>query len=125
MRKFLIILTIFFLVFSLIFVILPMGTIALLPTGLALAGGILAFVKSEPALRKMPKWLMITAIALFVVALGKVIFVKNEAENDQVFLQEQIQSTEEAQQELEELDEMGNTDQASDAQPTVAPDSIQ
>ena len=122
MRKFLIILTIFFLVFSLIFVILPMGTIALLPTGLALAGGILAFVKSEPALRKMPKWLMITAIALFVVALGKVIFVKNEAENDQVFLQEQIQSTEEAQQELEE---MGNTDQASDAQPTVAPDSIQ
>ena len=125
MRKFLIILTIFFLVFSLIFVILPMGTIALLPTGLAMAGGILAFVKSEPALRKMPKWLMITAIALFVVALGKVIFVKNEAENDQVFLQEQIQSTEEAQQELEELDEMGNTDQASDAQPTVAPDSIQ
>ena len=125
MRKFLIILTIFFLVFSLIFVILPMGIIALLPTGLALAGGILAFVKSEPALRKMPKWLMITAIALFVVALGKVIFVKNEAENDQVFLQEQIQSTEEAQQELEELDEMGNTDQASDAQPTVAPDSIQ
>ena len=125
MRKFLIILTIFFLVFSLIFVILPMGTIALLPTGLALAGGILAFVKSEPALRKMPKWLMITAIALFVVALGKVIFVKNEAENDQVFLQEQIQSTEEAQQELEELYEMGNTDQASDAQPTVAPDSIQ
>lgn len=125
MRKFLIILTVFFLVFSLIFVILPMGTIALLPTGLALAGGILAFVKSEPALRKMPKWLMITAIALFVVALGKVIFVKNEAENDQVFLQEQIQSTEEAQQELEELDEMGNTDQASDAQPTVAPDSIQ
>ena len=125
MRKFLLILTIFFLVFSLIFVILPMGTIALLPTGLALAGGILAFVKSEPALRKMPKWLMITAIALFVVALGKVIFVKNEAENDQVFLQEQIQSTEEAQQELEELDEMGNTDQASDAQPTVAPDSIQ
>ena len=125
MRKFLIILTIFFLVFSLIFVVLPMGTIALLPTGLALAGGILAFVKSEPALRKMPKWLMITAIALFVVALGKVIFVKNEAENDQVFLQEQIQSTEEAQQELEELDEMGNTDQASDAQPTVAPDSIQ
>lgn len=125
MRKFLIILTIFFLVFSLIFVILPMGTIALLPTGLALAGGILAFVKSEPALRKMPKWLMITAIALFVVALGKVIFVKNEAENDQVFLQEQIQSTEEAQQELEELDEMGNTDQASDAQPTIAPDSIQ
>lgn len=125
MRKFLIILTVFFLVFSLIFVILPMGTIALLPTGLAMAGGILAFVKSEPALRKMPKWLMITAIALFVVALGKVIFVKNEAENDQVFLQEQIQSTEEAQQELEELDEMGNTDQASDAQPTVAPDSIQ
>ena len=125
MRKFLIILTIFFLVFSLIFVILPMGTIALLPTGLALAGGILAFVKSEPALRKMPKWLMITAIALFVVALGKVIFVKNEAEKDQVFLQEQIQSTEEAQQELEELDEMGNTDQASDAQSTVAPDSIQ
>ena len=125
MRKFLIFLTIFFLVFSLIFVILPMGTIALLPTGLALAGGILAFVKSEPVLRKMPKWLMITAIALFVVALGKVIFVKNEAENDQVFLQEQIQSTEEAQQELEELDEMGNTDQASDAQPTVAPDSIQ
>lgn len=125
MRKFLIILTIFFLVFSLIFVILPMGTIALLPTGLALTGGILAFVKSEPVLRKMPKWLMITAIALFVVALGKVIFVKNEAENDQVFLQEQIQSTEEAQQELEELDEMGNTDQASDAQSTVAPDSIQ
>ena len=85
MRKFLIILTVFFLVFSLIFVILPMGTIALLPTGLAMAGGILAFVKSEPVLRKMPKWLMITAIALFVVALGKVIFVKNEAENDRYF----------------------------------------
>ena len=110
MRKILIILTIIFLILSLVFVILPMGTIALLPTGLATLCGILAFVTSESTLKKVPKWLMIIAIALLVVALGKVMLVKDVAENDQVFLEEQIQSTQQAQEELEELNALEEPD---------------
>lgn len=110
MRKILIILTIILLILSLIFVILPMGTIALLPTGLATLCGILAYIKSESTLKNVPKWLMIIAVALLVVALGKAIMVKDVAENDQVFLQEQIQSTQEAQEELEELNALEEPD---------------
>ena len=110
MRKIFIILTIIFLILSLVFVILPMGTIALLPTGLATLCGILAFVTSESTLKNVPKWLMIIAVALLVVALGKAIMVKDVAENDQVFLQEQIQSTQEAQEELEELNALEEPD---------------
>ena len=105
MRKILIVLTIIFLILSLIFVILPMGTIALLPTAFAALFAIAAFVKSESAKRNLVKWLMIVAIAFFVIALGKVIFIKDEAENDQKFQQEQIQSTKDAQEELEMLEE--------------------
>lgn len=111
MRKILIILTIIFLVLSLVFVILPMGSIALLPTAFAALFAIGAFVKSETAKKNLAKWLMITAVAFFVVALGKVIFIKDEAVVDQQFQQEQIQSTQDAQEELEMLeDDLGALD---------------
>ncbi len=124
MRKILIILTIVFLVLSLIFVILPMGTIALLPTAFAALFAFGAFYKAEATRKNLAKWLMIIALGFFVVALGKVFLIKNEAENDKEFLQEQIQSTEEAQMELEELMEMNDSGATESAGVPTEPDSI-
>ncbi|MHB9056325.1 MAG: hypothetical protein ACYC2P_09290 [Paludibacteraceae bacterium] len=106
MRKVLIVLTIVFVALSVIFVILPMGSIALLPTGLAVLLSILAFLNSEKVQKKLPEWLGIISIALFVLALGKVIFIKDKVEVDQQFQQEQVQSSQDAQQELEGIEEL-------------------
>ncbi|MGC3977197.1 MAG: hypothetical protein QM751_02545 [Paludibacteraceae bacterium] len=106
MRKFLIILTFVFVVLSVIFVVLPMGTIALLPTGLALLFAVLTFIKSSDEQKKLPKWLIIISVVLLLIGVGKAFFIKDKVEVDQEFQQEQVQSTQDAQQELEGLEEL-------------------
>ena len=114
MRKVLIILTFVFLVLSVIFIILPMGTIAYLPTALSLVFAVLAFLKSGKEKRKLPLWLMIVAVIFLLIVSGKVLFIKNKVVVDQQFKQEQIQSTQEAKQELEELEGLGEIDDLND-----------
>lgn len=112
MRKLWIILTIVFLTLSVIFVILPMGTIAFLPAGLSLVVAVLAYIQSEKTKRQLPLWLLIISIVLLLIASGKVLFIKNKVVNDQQFQQEQVQSTQEAVQELEDLDSGGGDSSA-------------
>jgi hypothetical protein len=54
MRNILITISIFFGVLGIVFVILPMGTIAFLPAGIALVLSIIAYFVSEKARKNFP-----------------------------------------------------------------------
>ncbi|HHT22464.1 MAG TPA: hypothetical protein GXZ87_04005 [Bacteroidales bacterium] len=93
-----------------------MGSIALLPTGLALISAIIASVLKKPnKSTKVPKTLVIIASVLLVIAIAK-LFVKNEVKGKEEFKLEQLQSQQEAINELEELE---NLDAFSDSDSIV------
>lgn len=104
MRKLFLGITIFFAFLSVIFAILPLGTLALFPVGIALFFGFLALKKSDA---KQAKWvkvfLIITALSL-VFVIAKEIFMVDAVEADQKFNTQKIESKQEAQKELEGLE---------------------
>ena len=61
MRKAFIILAFLFAILGIVFVILPMGTLGLLPVGLSLVFAGLAYYKSAESDKTVPKWLLIVA----------------------------------------------------------------
>lgn len=103
MRKIFIISAIVFAIIGIVFTALPLGTLALLPNGLALVFGILAFTKSEESQRKIPKLIVLVSLLTILIAIGKELFIKDEVAVDQQFEQEKIDSKQEAQEELEAL----------------------
>lgn len=104
MKKLLFFLAILFLLLSIVFTILPMGTIAYLPIGLALLLSLILLKKSEENQRKLPNWLLtLSAICSFIVLI-KVLFIKDKVEVDQKFEQQKIETKKEAKKELEELE---------------------
>ena len=104
MRKLFIILAAVFAVVGLVFAILPMGSIAFLPIILAIVLALVAMWKSNDNQKKIPKWILVIALAILVLVTVKVVFVKDKVVVDQQFIQENVDSKEEAQQELEELE---------------------
>lgn len=104
MRKLFIILAAVFAVVGLIFAILPMGSIAFLPIILAIVLALVAMWKSNDNQKKIPKWILVIALAILVLVTVKVVFVKDKVLVDQQFIQENVDSKEEAQQELEGLE---------------------
>ena len=104
MRKLFIILAAIFAVVGLIFAILPMGSIAFLPIILAIVLALVAMWKSNDNQKKIPKWILVIALAILVLVTVKVVFVKDKVVVDQQFIQENVDSKEEAQQELEGLE---------------------
>ena len=104
MRKLFIILAAVFAVVGLVFAILPMGSIAFLPIILAIVLALVAMWKSNDNQKKIPKWILIIALAILVLVTVKVVFVKDKVVVDQQFIQENVDSKEEAQQELEGLE---------------------
>lgn len=104
MRKLFIILAAVFAVVGLVFAILPMGSIAFLPIILAILLALVAMWKSNDNQKKIPKWILIIALAILVLVTVKVVFVKDKVVMDQQFIQENVDSKEEAQQELEGLE---------------------
>ena len=104
MRKLFIILAAVFAVVGLIFAILPMGSIAFLPIILAIVLALVAMWKSNDNQKKIPRWILIIALAILVLVTVKVVFVKDKVVVDQQFIQENVDSKEEAQQELEGLE---------------------
>lgn len=104
MRKLFIILAAVFAVVGLVFAILPMGSIAFLPIILAIVLALVAMWKSNDNQKKTPKWILVIALAILVLVTVKVVFVKDKVVVDQQFIQENVDSKEEAQQELEELE---------------------
>ena len=104
MRKLFIILAAVFAVVGLVFAILPMGSIAFLPIILAIVLALVAMWKSNDNQKKIPKWILVIALAILVLVTVKVVFVKDKVVVDQQFIQENVDSKEEAQQELDGLE---------------------
>jgi len=104
MRIAFIIIAFVFVVLTIVFTILPMGTIALIPVALAFLFSLFAFIKSRAGKKNFSKWLMFLVFVLFLVIVAKDVFVKDKVVVDQKFMIEKQNSQQEAQKELEELE---------------------
>ena len=105
MRKALIVLAFIFAILGIVFVILPMGTLGVLPVGLSLIFGALAYVKSDANDKVVPKWLLIVAGLTLVVVIARSM-IPDEVAQDQQFEQKKIESKKEDMKDLEGLDDL-------------------
>ena len=103
MRKVLIILAFIFAVLGIACAILPFGTIGILPTAISLIFGLLAFFKSDPQGKNVPKWLMIVAALTLFVIIGRS-FVPDEVDKDAAFEQKKIDTKQEDLKDLEGIE---------------------
>lgn len=104
MRKLCIGLAILFAILGIIFTVLPLGTLALLPIGLALVFGLIAFFQSDSSQKSLPKWILIIAGVTLVVVLGKELLIEDEVAKDEQFEQKKIESKQEDLKDLEGLE---------------------
>lgn len=106
MRKLFLVLASIFTILSILFAFLPLGTLALIPIGIAILFGFLALKKSDLKQRKAIKVILLFAILSLVVVVGKEIFMKDEVEVDKQFDTKKSESKKEAKKDLEELDDL-------------------
>ena len=111
MRKLLIALTLIFTSIGIVFTILPMGTIAVLPMGVALVLAILTFFKSEEDQKGFAKYLLIFTVIVLGFIVSKVVFIQDEVAEDTQFEEIKTESIDEAIEELDELDELDALDE--------------
>ncbi len=104
MKKTLLILSVIFVVLSVIFSVLPLDTLAFLPIGIALVLIFVTFKKSETNQRKLTKWLFAITYICALFVLGKTYLIKDEVEKDKKFEQQKIDTKQEAKKELEDLE---------------------
>ena len=103
MRKILIVLAFIFAILGIVFAILPMGTLGVLPVGLSLVFGGIAFMKSDDNNRNVPKWLLIVAGAILAVIIVRSL-IPDKVEKDVQFEQKKIESKQEDLKDLEGLE---------------------
>lgn len=106
MRKLFFGITIFFTALSVVFAFLPLGTLALIPVGIALVFGFLVLKKSDTSQVKWIKVLLVITTLSLVFVLGKEVFAQDEVEVDQQFETQKAESKNQAQKELEELEDL-------------------
>ena len=104
MRKLFIVLAFIFAFLGIAFTILPLGTLALLPLGLALFFGFIAFLKSDAQQKNVPKWILIVAGVALIIVIGKEILITDEVAKDEQFEQKKIESKQEDLKDLEGLE---------------------
>lgn len=104
MRKLFLVLAAFFTVLSIVFAFLPLGTLSIIPIVVALIFGFLALKKSDVKQSKLVKVLLLFSLLSLLFVIGKEIFVKDEVEADIQFESKKVESKQEAQKELEELE---------------------
>lgn len=104
MRKFFLGIALFFALLSVVFTFLPLGTLAFIPTGIGLIFGFLALKQSEVTEKKWAKIALIISFLSLVFVVGKEIFIDDTVETDQQFETQKLESKDEAQKELEELE---------------------
>ena len=104
MRKLFIVLAFIFALLGAAFTILPLGTLALLPIGLALIFGLIAFLKSDAQQKNVPKWILIVAGITLIIVVGKEILITDEVAKDEQFEQKKIESKKEDLKDLEDLE---------------------
>ncbi|CAN1537346.1 ABC_6TM_YOR1_D2_like domain containing protein [Flavobacteriaceae bacterium] len=104
MRKLFLVLASIFTALSIIFAYLPLGTLALIPIGIAILFGILALKKSDVKQQKVVKVILLFTILSLVFVVGKEIFTKDEVVIDKQFDTKKIESEKEAKKDLEDLE---------------------
>ncbi len=104
MKKIVFVMASVFTFLSVLFAILPLGTLALIPIGIALILGLLALKKSEANQTKWIKIVLAITVLSLVFVIGKEVFTKDEVQVDQQFNATKEASKQEAQKELEELE---------------------
>jgi uncharacterized membrane protein YqgA involved in biofilm formation len=104
MRKLFLILACVFGGLGIAFTILPMDTLAFMPIGLTLIFGLLTLKKSAESQKKFPKILLVIAAFCSIVVLGKSLLIEDEIATDTQFEQQKMETKQEAQKELEELE---------------------
>lgn len=104
MRKLFLVIASIFTALSIVFAFLPLGTLALLPVGIALLFGFLALKKSDANQAKLIKVLLLFSVLSLIVIVGKEVFTKDEVVADKQFDQKKVESKKEAQKDLEELE---------------------
>jgi intracellular septation protein A len=104
MRQLFLIIASIFTVLSVVFVFLPLGTLALIPVGIALLFGFLALKKSDTKQAKWVKVLLVVSVLSLVFVVGKEFLTKDEVEVDKQFDVKKVESKKDAQKELEELE---------------------
>jgi len=103
MRKSFLISAIIFATVGLIFTILPLGTIAILPVLIAIIFCLLAFYKSNPELKKLPRIVLIISATTLLVIIGKSVLVKDKVVADKQFEMKKEESKKEDIKDLEGL----------------------
>jgi len=106
MRKLLIILTIIFICITVVFTVMPMGTLAFLPAAIAILISIIAILLSKGNLKMLPKYLLLASFISFLAVVAKDVFVKDQVVTDQQFDTNKVESKKEAKKELEELEDL-------------------
>lgn len=104
MNRLFIILAIVFGVFGVAFTILPLGTLALIPIALGLIFAFLSVLRQREKL--FPKIVLLAVFANLLTVIGREVFVKDVVEADQQFENVKQQSEQEAQKELEDLENL-------------------
>ena len=103
MRQLFLVIASIFTVLSVVFAFLPLGTLALIPVGIALLFGFLALKKSDTKQAKWVKVLLVVSVLSLVFVVGKEFLTKDEVELDKQFDVKRLESKKEAQKELEDL----------------------
>lgn len=106
MRKLFLVITSIFTVLSVVFAFLPLGTLGLIPVGIALLFGFLALQKSDVVQGKLVKVLLVFAALSLITIAGKEFFIKDEVAKDTTFEKQKIATKKEAKKELEELEDL-------------------
>lgn len=104
MRKLYLVIAIIFTALSIVFAYLPLGTLALIPIGIAILFGILALKKSDLKQQKVVKVILLFAILSLVFVVGKEVFTKDEVVVDKQFDTKKTESKKEAKKDLEDLE---------------------
>jgi signal transduction histidine kinase len=104
MRKLFLVIASIFTVLGIVFAFLPLGTLALLPIGIALLFGFLTLQKSDLNQKKLVKVLLLFSVLSLVAVVGKELVFKDEVEKDVQFEKVKIESKKEDKKELEELE---------------------
>lgn len=104
MRKLFIVLAIVFAILGIVFAVLPLGTLALLPVGLALIFAFIAFIQSDINEKNLPKWILIVVGLTLIIVVGKVTLVEDEVAKDEQFEQKKVESKLEDLKDLEDIE---------------------
>jgi hypothetical protein len=104
MKKAFISIAILFALISIVFTVLPMGTLAIIPIAITLIFGFLGFRNSEGIPMHISRLALFAGGLMLLIVIGKEIFIKDEVVVDQQFEQKKAAGEKEDVKQLEELE---------------------